>query len=167
VFEHALRRLFGGFVIVALFLMLNGVMLIWGDRLKSRLAQHSIERMTFKRALTIGFAQALALIPGMSRSGLSVGLDYQAAARFSFLLATPIIGMAGMLEVPKLLHPAAGTVSAPLGTILLAGILSGIFAYFSTWFLMRYFKGHESTALRPFGIYCLIAGLGALAIHFA
>jgi undecaprenyl-diphosphatase len=173
VFEHALRQLFGGFVIVALFLMLNGVMLIWGDRLKSRLAQHSIERMTFKRGLIIGFAQALALIPGMSRSGatlvagLSVGLDYQAAARFSFLLATPIIGLAGMLEVPQLLHPAAGTVSVPLGTILLAGILSGIFAYFSTWFLMRYFKGHESTALRPFGIYCVIAGLGALVIHFA
>ena len=116
----------------------------------------------------MGFAQSLALIPGMSRSGaslvagLAVGLDYDAAARLSFLLATPIIAAAGVLEVPKLLHASAG---APLGVILLGGVLAGVFAYLSTWFLMRWFSGHEVKALRPFGVYCLLLGLGALAVH--
>lgn len=174
VLEHPLKRLFGGFTIVAIFLAINGLMLIWGDRFKSRRAQHHLEHMGFKRALAIGFAQSLALIPGMSRSGATViaglanGLDYEASARFSFLLATPIIGAAGVLEVPKLLHhsAAAGAAAAPMSAILLAGLLAGVFAWSSTWFLMRYFKGHEVTALRPFGIYCLLAGLGALAIKF-
>ncbi|MDA8383573.1 MAG: undecaprenyl-diphosphate phosphatase [Betaproteobacteria bacterium] len=172
-FEHALKRLFGGFMIVAVFLILNGVMLIWGDRLKKRAAQHGLERLSFRRALAIGLAQSMALIPGMSRSGatvvagLSVGLDYEAAARFSFLLATPIIGAAGILEVPKLLfHHAAAGHAAPLGTILAAGGLAGVFAFLSTWFLMHYFKDHEVAALRPFGLYCVLAGVGATVLHF-
>lgn len=167
-FEHKLRHLFGGFTIVAVFLALNGVLLIWGDRLKHRQARHTLEELSWGKALGVGFAQSLALIPGMSRSGaslvagLAVGLDYDAAARLSFLLATPIIAAAGVLEVPKLLHASAG---APLGVILLGGVLAGVFAYLSTWFLMRWFSGHEVKALRPFGVYCLLLGLGALAVH--
>lgn len=167
-FEHKLRHLFGGFTIVAVFLAINGVLLILGDRFKHRQARHSLEELSWARALGVGFAQSLALIPGMSRSGaslvagLAVGLDYDAAARLSFLLATPIIAAAGVLEVPKLLH--TGT-QAPLGIILLAGAVAGVFAYLSTWFLMRWFSGHETKALRPFGIYCVLLGLAALAVH--
>lgn len=166
--EHRIRALFGGFTLVAAFLALNGVMLILGDRLKHRKAQHRLEDLSWGKAVGIGFAQALALIPGMSRSGatlvagLAGGLGYDAAARLSFLMATPIIAAAGVLEIPKLLHHAS---SAPMGTILLGGVLAGVFAYLSTAFLMRYFSGHEVKALRPFGVYCLLLGLGALAVH--
>ena len=128
--------------------------------------------MGFGHALFIGLAQAVALIPGMSRSGaalvagLAVGLDYDAAARFSFLLATPIIGAASALEVPKLLRYAAGHATAtPITPILAAGAVAGLSAFLSIWFLMRYFKGREVAALRPFGMYCLLGGLLALAIH--
>jgi len=166
--EHEIRHLFGGFVIVAIFLALNGLMLIWGDRFKHRKAQHRLEELSWGRAIGVGLAQSLALIPGMSRSGASlvaglmVGLDYEASARLSFLLATPIIAAAGVLEVPKLFH-AAGSV--PWTAIVLGGLLAGLFAYLSTWFLMRYFRGHEVQALRPFGVYCLALGLGALLLH--
>ena len=128
--------------------------------------------MGFGHALFIGLAQAVALIPGMSRSGatlvagLAVGLDYDAAARFSFLLATPIIGAASALEVPKLLRYAAGhATAAPITPILTAGAVAGVSAFLSIWFLMRYFKGREVAALRPFGMYCLLGGLLALAIR--
>jgi undecaprenyl-diphosphatase len=167
--EHRIRHLFGGYTVVAVFLALNGLLLMWGDRLKHRQAAQTLEGLSWSKALGVGLAQALALIPGVSRSGaslvagLAAGLDYDAAARLSFLLATPIIGAAGMLEVPKLLHGSAG---APLGLIFTGGILAGVFAYLSTWFLMRWFSGHEVKALRPFGIYCLALGLGALALHF-
>lgn len=166
--EHRLRALFGGFTIVALFLALNGVMLILGDRLKHRQAQHTLDTLSWGKAVGIGFAQALALIPGMSRSGatlvagLAGGLGYDAAARLSFLMATPIIAAAGVLEIPKLLHHSSG---APMGTILLGGVLAGISAYLSTWVLMRYFSDQAVKALRPFGVYCLVLGLGALVIH--
>jgi len=166
--EHRVRQLFGGFGIVAVFLALNGLLLIWGDRLKHRQARHRLEELSWAKALGIGCAQALALIPGISRSGASLvaglasGLEYDAAARLSFLLATPIIAAAGILEVPKLLHHAD---HAPLDAILVSGVVAGVFAYLSTWFLMRYFRNHEVKALRPFGIYCLVLGLGALVIH--
>jgi undecaprenyl-diphosphatase len=169
--EHEIRLLFGGFVVVAVFLILNGLMLMWGDRLKEQKPHRTLDNLTWTEALRIGIAQSLALIPGLSRSGLTLvagvaaGLDYQASARFSFLLATPVIAAAGMLEVPKLLS-VAGKGSAPLGLILGAGLLAGAFAYLSTWFLMRYFKGHEVTALRPFGMYCLALGGAALLLHW-
>jgi len=166
--EHKIRALFGGYTIVAAFLAINGLILIWGDRLKHRRARHRLEDLSWGKAFAIGCAQALALIPGISRSGasliagLAAGLGYDAAARMSFLLATPIITAAGVLEVPKLMHHAD---KAPLGIILISGVLAGIFAYLSTWFLMRYFRSHEVKALRPFGIYCLVLGLGALVLH--
>jgi len=169
--ERAVRSLFAGFVVAAVFLMLDGVMLIWGDRLRQREARHELRAMGFKHALSIGVAQALALIPGMSRSGVTLvaglasGLDYDAAARFSFLLATPIIGAAGVLEVPKLVRYAGEHAGTPFIPILIAGLVAGLFAFFSTLFLMRYFKGREIAALRPFGIYSLVAGGLALAVH--
>jgi len=163
---HKIKALFGGFSFAAIALMLNGLMLIWGDRLRSRNPSHNLDTLSWRRALVIGFAQALALIPGFSRSGatlvagIGTGLDYENSARFSFLLATPIIGAAGLLEVPKLFH--AQLPDGFLQLIFAAGVLSGVFAWLSVWFLMRYFHSHEIKALRPFGLYCV--GFGALAL---
>jgi undecaprenyl-diphosphatase len=169
--EHQVQALFGGFTVASVFLMLNGLMLIVGDRFKQRAAAHTLETMSWGKALLIGCAQALALVPGVSRSGVTLvaglmgGLDYAASARFSFLLATPIIGAAGVLELPKLLKQHAELPAGLLLIILLGGILAGAFAWLSAWFLMRWFKSHELMALRPFGVYCLLAGGFALLTH--
>ena len=169
--EHKVRELFGGFAVAAVFLMLNGVVLIMGDRFKQRGASQTLESMGWGKAFLIGCAQALALIPGISRSGVTLvaglmgGLDYAASARFSFLLATPVIGAAGLLEIPKLLHAHAELPPGLATIIVIGGVLAGIFAWLSAWFLMRWFKSTEVTALRPFGIYCLLAGGAALAWH--
>jgi len=171
--EHKIRALFGGFLVAAVFLIINGIILLIGDSLKQRVARHEITSMGWSRAVGIGCAQALALIPGISRSGVTLvagvwsGLDYAASARFSFLLATPIIGAAGLLEVPKLFKHQAVIPEGLMLTLLLGALLAGIFAWLSTWFLMKYFKRHEMAALRPFGIYCLVAGVVALLIHYA
>ena len=172
VLEHRIRALFGSFTVAAVFLMVNGVILLIGDALKKRSARHELEKMGWWRAFGIGCAQALALIPGISRSGATLvagvwsGLDYAASARFSFLLATPIIGAAGLLEVPKLFLHHAALPAGLLLSIFAGGILAGVFAWLSVWFLMRYFRRHEVTALRPFGFYCLLAGAAALLVHF-
>lgn len=170
-FEKKLRLLFSDARVVAVFLILNGVVLLIGDRLKHRGANARPDTLSWGQALIIGCAQALALIPGMSRSGvtlvagLGTGLDYAGAARFSFLMATPIIGAAGLLEVPKLF---AAHAHMDAGPVFLAGLIAGLFAYGSTWVLMRYFNRHEIQALRPFALYCAAVGLGALAwIGFA
>lgn len=170
--EHKIRSLFGGFAVAAIFLMVNGVILFIGDALKKRAARHELTNMGWARAFGIGIAQALALIPGISRSGATLvagvwsGLDYASSARFSFLLATPIIGAAGILEVPKLIKHRAAMPEGLMLTIIVGGILAGIFAWLSTWVLMKYFRKTELTALRPFGIYCILAGIVALLINF-
>jgi undecaprenyl-diphosphatase len=91
--------------------------------------------------------------------GLLVGLTHQAAARFSFLLATPIIMAAGVLEMPKLLRPESRPELAPA---LIGGLAAGLVAYLSTTLLMRYFKAQEVNALVPFGIYCILLGIVSL-----
>lgn len=170
VLEHSVRQLFAGFTVAAIFLMINGVILIVGDRLKCRQGGKKLEFISWTRAVAIGCTQALALVPGISRSGITLagglvaGLEYVEAARFSFLLATPVIAAAGALEIPKLFsHQTAQAL--PASMILLYGTLSGLFAYISTAFLMRYFERHDIQALKPFGIYCLVAGAAALAWH--
>lgn len=169
-FEHKVREFFGGYAVAAVFLMLNGFVLLLGDLLKRRRGPGSPESLSWTKAALIGCAQALALIPGLSRSGVTLvagimgGLDYAGSARFSFLLATPIIGAAGVLEVPKLLHAHVELPPGLLLVFLLGGLLAGGFAWLSTWFLMRWFKSHELMALRPFGIYCLMAGGVALVL---
>lgn len=166
--SHKIKALFGGFTFAAVALMFNGLLLLGGDFLKHRRGLVGLPRLAWSRAFVVGLAQALALIPGFSRSGatlvagLGLGLNYADSARFSFLLATPIIAAAGVLEVPKLLH--AGVPHSLLGTIAVAGLLSGAFAWLSTWFLMRWFSTHEMKALRPFGIYCLLLGGVALLV---
>jgi undecaprenyl-diphosphatase len=161
VLEKPLERLFHDLRIVAIALIVNGVLLWFGDRLQRTRLHRAPEKLTFGQAFFVGLAQVGALIPGFSRSGLTMiagnaaGLTAERAAEFSFLLGTPIIFAAGVLELPKLLH-APGQ----LGDALLGGVLTAIAAYLSVRFLMRYFEGRGRLA--AFGVYCVIAGLAFL-----
>ncbi len=167
-FTHKFETLFGNPRIAMIFLIVNGIILLYGDRLMKRAGRKESHDLSYGQALVIGILQSFALIPGFSRSGMSMigglvyGLRYEAAARFSFLLATPIILGAAVKELPKLHHAAHGM----LTMALIGGLVAGIAALFSTWFLMRYFKTREVRALRPFGIYCLIVGVGTLILSF-
>jgi undecaprenyl-diphosphatase len=164
------RLLFGSPVVAAAFLIANGGLLFVGERLRRKAAgERRIEDMGWVDAFLVGLAQAAALIPGISRSGatmvagLRLGLHHEAAARFSFLLATPIIAGAGVLEVPKLLR--AGATMGPVAVI--AGIAAGVTAYASTAFLMHYFRRHDVQALDPFAYYCFGFGLVSLVLLLA
>ena len=163
--EKHLRVLFANPTAVLAFLAINGLLLLWGDKLSKKAAHKTLDELSFAGAFKIGAGQALALLPGISRSGVTLisglahGLDYASSARLSFLLATPIITAAGILEVPKLAHTHAPT---PWGLMLACGVVAGVCAYASTWFLMRYFKKTEIESLKPFGYYCLALGFGGL-----
>ena len=96
--------------------------------------------------------------------GLTRGVDHEGSAHFSFLIATPIILGATVLEVPKLLHadipPGVFSLSA------IAAVIAGVTAFLSTAFLMRYFRQHDALALNPFAYYCLVVGLGSLGLLY-
>jgi undecaprenyl-diphosphatase len=162
--EKFLRGLFGAPAVAAIFLVVNGLVLLIAELLRRRAGEGSLDRLTWSQALFIGTCQSGALIPGLSRSGLTMaaglaaGLTHAESARFSFLLATPIIAGAGVLELPKLLHHGAEA-GISLGTAILGGIVAAITAYASTAFLMRFFKRHDFQALNPFAYYCLAAGV--------
>jgi undecaprenyl-diphosphatase len=164
-FEKRLAALFGNYEYVAFFLILNGGILFLGELLRRRSRVRGLRNLTYTHAFMIGMSQVVALLPGFSRSGASlvggllVGLTHEAAAEFSFLLATPIIFAAGVLEVPKLLQPQ---LRPDLFPGLVGGIAAGVVAYIVTDFLMKYFKRHEINALYPFGIYCILLGLFTL-----
>jgi undecaprenyl-diphosphatase len=125
-------------------------------------ADERLSRMGYLRALIIGSSQILALLAGISRDGITMvtgmsrGLSREDAARFAFLLATPVILAAGVLELPKLTGPEGHGIH---GQILLGSILSGVGAYVSVRFLMRYF---QTRTLTPFAIYCFVFGLLAV-----
>lgn len=161
--EKFFRGLFGAPAVAALFLALNGIVLLVAERLRRKAARGGAADLSLRQAVLIGLCQAGALIPGLSRSGLTMGaglalgLSHAEAARFSFLLATPIIAGAGVLELPKLLHATTAS-GIGLGVSVLAGVVAGVTAYASTVFLMRFFKGHDFEALNPFAYYCLAAG---------
>jgi undecaprenyl-diphosphatase len=130
--------------LVAVMLVVGGAILLAADRLGPR--TRAIENITFPVAIGIGVAQALALVPGISRSGISisagriVGLDREAAARFAFLMATPITGGAGLYEAFKLVREGgvAGGSIAPLVVGMLSAAISGFLAiHFMLGFLRR------------------------------
>jgi undecaprenyl-diphosphatase len=163
--ERFFRSLFGSPIAASAFLVVNGLLLIFGERIRAR-GHRAFASLTMLDALIIGCWQCAALIPGISRSGATIvggltrGVDHEGSAHFSFLIATPIILGATVLEVPKLMH---ATVAPGLfGLSLLAAVLSGITAWLSAWFLMRYFRDHDEWALNPFAYYCLAAGLVSL-----
>ncbi|HEX4053949.1 MAG TPA: undecaprenyl-diphosphate phosphatase [Tepidisphaeraceae bacterium] len=122
------------------------------------------EELTLIEGASIGATQTFALLPGISRSGVTIaagllaGLSYEQATRFSFMLATPVIGLAAALKVPSLFKPAARPM---LGVTAASALVAGICAYLSTRFLMRYFRHHR---LGPFGWYCIIFGIFSLVM---
>lgn len=170
VLNRFLKGLFGAPAVAAGFLALNGIVLLFGERLRGRSASATtkpLTAMSVPDAVAVGVWQCGALFPGISRSGVTIvggllrGLDHEGSAHFSFLIATPIIIGATVLEVPHLLHE-----SVPAGVFqqaAVAAVLAGITAWLSTAFLMRYFRMNDRMALNPFAIYCLLAGIGSAA----
>ena len=202
-FEHMFRVIFGQPLYAAAFLVVNGVILLAGERFRRRsslaadaaiarerergelvaagrhstgtravrqreqaeilVADRRLATVSYRQAVIIGSAQILALLAGISRDGVTMaagmrrGLSREDAARFAFLLATPIILAAGALKIPDLLGSLGNGIH---GQILLGSALSGIGAYASVRFLLRYLR---TRTLTPFGIYCLIVGLASLA----
>lgn len=164
--EKFFRNLFGTPVVASVFLIVNGGLLFFGERLRrAGRSVRTIDGMRWRDAIYIGLWQSTALIPGISRSGatmvggLLAGLHHEDSARFSFLIATPVIAGAAVLEVPKLLH--AGSFG-PVAWI--AGAVAGVTAFLSVVFLMRYFKRHDFEALDPFAWYCWTFGAVSLAL---
>jgi undecaprenyl-diphosphatase len=160
IFEKALTRLFASVLSAAFFLVVNGVLLYFGERARRR-GTLRIEELGYGAAFLVGLAQASALVPGFSRSGASmlagfwVGLSHAESARFSMLLATPIIAGAGILELPKLLHSGSGPI---LHEALVGGIIAGLVAFASVSALMAWFRRREIDAMLPFALYCWLVG---------
>lgn len=177
IFEKPLQKNFGDPRLAAALLIANGAILLGAELLRRRDERRAgiarrdptaeatrfrtAEEMSFGTAALVGFCQILALFPGLSRSGstmaggLIAGLRHEEALRFSFLLATPIILAAGLLEVPQL----AG--APELGAMVVGGVVGGLAAYASARFLVRYFRFGR---LDPYAYYC--AGLGVLGLVF-
>ena len=163
-FESAVKKLFASPEPVAAFLFLNGLLMLGGETLRRR--QHANAGHPYRRlpslgaadGVLVGFAQALALLPGISRSGSAIvagllrDLRHEDAARYAFLLATPVILAASVLEFPKLFAPGAHVV---LVEAVAGGLLAGITAYASVAFLTRWFRHND---LAPFAWYCMLAG---------
>jgi undecaprenyl-diphosphatase len=176
--ESRIKSLFASPYVAAGFLVVNGVILLAFELFRRRAERRApiaasgrieqeeqfaqAERISFKAAALVGACQALAFFPGISRSGVTIGggllagLRHQEAARFSFLLATPVILGAGILEVPQLISSGV-----PIVEYTAAAVLSGLAAYASARFLLRYFR---SGRLDPYGWYCIAAGLISLAL---
>ncbi len=168
VLQKKFEALFAAPLMVGGFLVANGILLYGAEILRRRRTipeagdpDHAVAKLSYLQALGVGTMQALALFPGFSRTGSALAggllarLDHASAARFSFLLATPIIFAAAALKLPKLFHAS----SYEAGPILVGALVAAIAAFFSVKFLTRYFK---SNTLTPFAIYCMVAGLAAL-----
>jgi undecaprenyl-diphosphatase len=172
--QDPLRSAFASAKSAAFFLMLNGLLLFGAELLRRRAPQvdedddaRIARTVGWPGTFAVGAAQALALIPGFSRSGatmgggLLIGLSNKDAARFAFLLATPIIGAAALLKVPELFgHTGDGI----RGQALVAALCSAATAWFAVKFLMRYF---ETQTLTPFAVYCLVAGAACTVYFFS
>ncbi len=172
IFEKKIQGLFASSSEAAIFLILNGIMLLFAEGLrKKKMIEESlvksdsrISKISFMQSFKVGLSQLLALLPGFSRTGATLsggllsGLSHEDAVKFSFLLATPIIGGAALLKLPHILGKAE---RGNLHQILIGAAMAGIFAYLSNKFLVKYFKTNKLT---PFGIYCIIAGGISLVI---
>jgi undecaprenyl-diphosphatase len=174
--EHLFRTTLGRPIPAAAFLAVNGIVLYIGERLRRRApavvggtadgtlapSDERIAQLTMGQGVLIGCAQILALLPGISRSGVTMvaglwrGLNHEEAARFSFLLATPVILAAGVLKIPDLFGPLGEGIH---GQVLAGSVASFVAAYLAVRYLTYYF---ETRTLTPFAIYCTVAGLGSL-----
>jgi undecaprenyl-diphosphatase len=172
--EHTFRTVFAKPLPAAIFLTINGGILLSGERLRRRAdvralavkegapddtaGHRSLETLEYREAGAIGLFQTLALLAGISRAGITLvgglvrGLDHEDAAHFAFLLATPVIFAAGVLKLPSLAGHAGAHIR---GQVVVGAVVAAVASYVSIRFLTRYF---ERRTLTPFGIYCLIAG---------
>ncbi|MEI7717424.1 MAG: undecaprenyl-diphosphate phosphatase [Mycobacterium sp.] len=181
--EHTFRTTLGKPIPAAAFLLVNGVVLYAGEALRRRVApadalagpagghpDHSgdaidtrLAALPLGRGVLIGASQILALLPGISRSGITIvaglwrGLSHEDAARFSFLLATPIILAAGLYKIPDLFGPLGAGIG---GQVLAGSVASFVAAYLAVRYLTRYF---QTRTLTPFAAYCVLFGAGSLA----
>ena len=173
--QDPLRKLFASAASAAAFLIVNGILLLLFERWRKRApapddylgdSDARIAKLSWGQAIGVGTAQAAALVPGISRSGITMGggllfgLSNEDAARFAFLLATPIIGAAAVLKLPDLFGSAGNGVRGPA---LVGAICAAATTFFAVKFLLRFF---ETNRLTPFGIYCICAGV-FLSIVFA
>lgn len=175
--DKLFRTTVGRPIPAAIFLIVNGVVLYLGERLRRRAQATAatepvgeqppdpdarLAQLSFGRGTLIGSAQVLALLAGISRSGVTMvagllrGLSHEDAARFSFLLATPVILAAGLLKIPDLFGPLGDGIH---GQVLAGSIVSFASAYLAVRFLTRYF---QTRTLTPFAVYCVLAGAFAL-----
>ena len=161
--EDFFESLFGQPAWVSVFLLATAALLALGERLGRR--TRGPEDLTWRDAVVIGLGQAAAIAPGISRSGSTMsvglfrGLERAAAARFSFLLGTPIILGAGLFKLTDLLAAPDPLAQAPL---LVAGFLAAALSgYACIWFLLRYLQRGK---LYPFAVYCALFGAFCLAV---
>jgi undecaprenyl-diphosphatase len=162
VLEKPFRELFAKPLAAAVFLFINGLILLLGEYLRRRPSSQKDRKLTslsLPEGAAIGSFQVLALLAGISRSGISMvgglvrGLNREDAANFAFLLATPVIFGAGLYKLPSLAGHAG---HAMLGQLLVGALAAGIAAYLSVRYLTKYF---QTKTLLPFAIYCLVAGV--------
>ena len=173
--EDPLRKLFASAAAAAGFLILNGVLLLLFERLRRRPPQPDdhrgdpdarIAKLSWRQAIAVGTSQSAGLVPGMSRSGVTmgggllVGLSNEDAARYAFLLATPIIGAAAALKLPDLLGTKGNGLRGPA---LVGALCAAVTTFLAVKFLLRYF---ETNRLSPFGVYCICVGV-IVSIVFA
>jgi undecaprenyl-diphosphatase len=180
VFEHSLRTVFAKPTAAAIFLTINGLILLAGERLRRNAAtrelvdEHAhhedpghdvgrdLDTLELKEGVFVGSAQILALFAGISRSGVTMvagllrGLDHEDAARLSFMLATPVIFAAGVYKLPDLLGHNGDHVR---GQVLVGSLAAGIAAYVSVRFLTKWFA---TRTLTPFAIYSLVFGVAMI-----
>jgi undecaprenyl-diphosphatase len=179
-FEHVLRVVFAKPLYASVFLLVNGAILGAGERFRRRAEVKEVavahgtyegtdvrrlETLEFREAAIIGVIQSFALFPGISRSGITMvaglvrGLNHRDSARFSFLLATPIILAAGVYKLPDLLGPLGNGIRVEA---LAGAVAAAIAAYLSVGFLTRYFR---TQTLTPFAVYCAVVGAG-MTVYF-
>lgn len=171
-FQKKLTHLFGDAKYTAIFLTINGIVLITTERLTRKKSEHLVtsadeeiaKHVDIKTAVGVGFGQSAALLAGISRFGISMsaglirGLSHSVAADFAFLLSLPIIAAAAVVKLPHLAHLNGG-----LGPVLAGSLVSFCATYVSIKFLVKWFK---TNTLYPFAIYCLVFGVISI-IKFA
>jgi undecaprenyl-diphosphatase len=160
--QNKLRELFAKPLAAAIFLVVNGLILLAGEALRRGRGRHEmfakLDALAPRSAFAIGSAQILALFAGISRSGVTMvaglmsGLDHDESANFAFLLATPVILMAGLYKLPELLGSLGDGVRMQT---LVGALFALVTAYIAVRFLTGWF---QTKTLTPFAIYCLIAG---------
>jgi undecaprenyl-diphosphatase len=174
IFGDYFQSIFGKPAYSAVFLTINGVLLIMAERLSKKYISHSSSdsdaeidaHINAKSAVVIGFGQSLALFAGISRFGITMSagllrkLNHSVASDFAFLLSLPVIVGAAIVKLPELFTTDAKQL---LGQILVGSVVSFIATYISVTFLVRWFK---TKTLYPFAIYCLLFGIASF-IRFA